>query len=185
MKKLWGWAKSRLGGRRMMSTNARASSSQEVRSTLQIAVATDVASNALRHYLDRYPGAENLEFLLAYRSLVLATNPLQRNQHLERIVHRFVKPDAPRRVGLGSYTLRLLLREAGKWLSGGRLPYDAQLPVLHHVASQLEQRVRRGELSGQISGEILPQGESAGHEHPWSDTMPLEDSRHSPSTVLS
>jgi hypothetical protein len=95
------------------------------------------ARASLRHYLERRQGAEDLEFLIAFRCFEEARNPLQRFQQLSRVVHLHVREGCPRPASLSSETRLRLMHAWSQWDGGNRIPVEVPLPEFERAASEI------------------------------------------------
>jgi hypothetical protein len=104
---------------------------------LQSALSNPLARDSLRgHFADQRAGAD-LEFLLSYWAFRQATNSLQRFQLLSLLIHRFLRPNAERRITLSDDCRRDALLEWGAWHSQDRCPRTASLPALEKAAMEI------------------------------------------------
>lgn len=101
-------------------------------------VLTDAsARDVMREQLERAPGSENFEFLLAFHSFQEAANPLQRFTQLSHIVNSYVCDGAKRRVQLSDACRQQLLAEFSRWEDQGRLPLQAHPAALEAAAAEV------------------------------------------------
>ena len=114
---------------------------------LQSVISNPYLSDSLRERIGKIHGGEKLEFMLAYWHFDKAGNSLQRFEQLRTIIHRFVRENAERPIGLPDRLRQQILDEWNTWSAGHRVPMDLRLPSLEKSAIEIhEQIVKHGPL---------------------------------------